>query len=78
MPGHASENIHRIFASDGKVYALFPINAPSPAHIFLFHSIAHVKGIVAEADFELLQEDCKDRKISNDISPILINDQHMV
>ncbi len=50
-------SIHRILASDGKVYALFPINAPSPAHIFLFHSIAHVKGIVAEAGFELLQEE---------------------
>ncbi len=50
-------SIYRILAPNGKVYALFPINAPSPAHIFLFHSIAHVKEMVAEAGFELLQEE---------------------
>lgn len=50
-------SIYRILAPGGKVYALFPINAPSPAHIFLFRSIAHVKELVEEAGFALLQEE---------------------
>lgn len=50
-------SIYQILAPNGKVYALFPINAPSPAHIFLFRSIAHVKEIVAEAGFALLREE---------------------
>lgn len=50
-------SIYRILVPNGKAYALFPINAPSPAHIFLFRSIDHVKEIVAEAGFEVLQEE---------------------
>lgn len=50
-------SIYRILAPNGKVYALFPINAPSPAHIFLFRSIAHVREMVEAAGFEVVQEE---------------------
>lgn len=39
------------------MYVLMPITAPSPAHIFLFESIEHVKGIVEEAGFEIVTEE---------------------
>lgn len=42
---------------EGRVYALFPINAPSPAHIFLFYSIDHVKETVSKAGFEIVKEE---------------------
>ncbi len=51
------KSIYRMLTSEGRVYALFPINAPSPAHIFLFHSIDHVKDIVSEAGFEIVEEE---------------------
>jgi len=49
--------IHRMLNPDGRVYGLFPINAPSPAHIYLFRSITHVKEIVKSAGFEIVQEE---------------------
>lgn len=50
-------SIHRMLDQNGKVYTLFPINAPSPAHIFLFRSISHVKEIVSAAGFEIVKEE---------------------
>lgn len=34
-----------------------PINAPSPQHIFLFHSMTHVIEMVNEAGLEILTEE---------------------
>lgn len=51
------KNIRRMLTPEGRIYALFPINAPSPAHIFLFRSIEYVKMIVEEAGFEIVQEE---------------------
>lgn len=50
-------SIHRMLTPEGRVYALFPINAPSPAHIFLFYSIDHVKETVSKAGFEIVKEE---------------------
>lgn len=50
-------SIRHLLAPDGRVYALFPVNAPSPAHIFLFKSIDHVKEMVTAAGFLIEQEE---------------------
>lgn len=51
------KSIHEMLTPRGRVYALIPINTPSPAHIFLFHSIEHVMEIVTSAGFKILQKE---------------------
>ncbi len=51
------KSMHNMLNLNGKIYALIPINTPSPAHIFLFHSIKHVKEMIESAGFEIVQEE---------------------
>lgn len=46
-----------LLTSEGKAYALMPICAPSPQHIFLFQNRAHVRAIVERAGLEIVKEE---------------------
>lgn len=50
-------SLRELLTEDGKIYALMPINAPSPAHIFRFESIEHVKQIVTDAGLQIEEEE---------------------
>lgn len=51
------KSMGKLLSPEGRAYVLMPITAPSPAHIYLFESIEHVKSIVNKAGFEIVTEE---------------------
>ena len=49
--------IGELLTPEGRAYALMPICAPSPQHIFLFQNRAHVRSIVERAGLEIVKEE---------------------
>lgn len=49
--------IGELLTPEGRAYALMPICAPSPQHIFLFQDRAHVRSIVDRAGLEIVKEE---------------------
>ena len=50
------KSIHNMLSENGTAYVLMPINTPSPAHIYLFKSISHVKEIIQAAGLKIVEE----------------------
>ena len=54
-PQIALQNIKKLITKDGILYINFPINSPSPDHIYLLKTIKEVELLIINAGFKILE-----------------------
>ena len=54
-PQIALQNIKKLIAKDGILYINFPINSPSPDHIFLLKTVKEVELLIINAGFKIIE-----------------------